>query len=48
MRVPTEAELARADGRSFESAEEMLRRFRSAGVSAPSSRVARGRRRTAG
>lgn len=28
MPVPTEAELARAEGRSFESAEEMLKRVK--------------------
>lgn len=28
MPVPTEAELARAEGRSFETAEEMLKRAR--------------------
>ena len=42
--VPTEAELARAEGRSFESAEEMLTRVRGTGVEA----LALGNRRRRG
>lgn len=41
MRVPTEAELARAEGRSFETAEEMLERIR------PEAPAGKPRRRTA-
>lgn len=43
--VPTEAELARAEGRSFESAEEMLKRVKGGGGIAASSPAKRPRRR---
>lgn len=43
--VPTEAELARAKGRSFESAEEMLRRVNGAAVRHANGASRRGRTR---
>ena len=42
--VPTEAELARAEGRSFESADEMLRRVRTEGVAVNEKSTARRKR----
>ena len=44
--VPTEAELARQDGRPFESADELLARIRATLVEARPKRSLRGRRRS--
>ena len=42
--VPTEAELARLEGRTYETAEELLKRVTALGSDAPSNRKGRGRR----
>ena len=42
--VPTEAELARLEGRTYETAEELLKRVTALGSDAPSARKGRGRR----
>ena len=42
--VPTEAELARLEGRTYETAEELLKRVTALGSDVPSARKGRGRR----
>lgn len=42
--VPTEAELARLEGRTYETAEELLKRVTALGSDAPSARKGRGQR----